>query len=176
MSNIQRSLEIFRTRLISLKAMLERAEAELHPDDADKKDILAARLAPDMLPFPYQISFTCRQAELLIAKLNDAELREFESEGASFAALKTLVDETIARIEAQSADEAFAAADTSLQIPSFPTLTLTGADYIDEWLMPNFYFHLVTAYDILRAQGLALGKGDYMSHLRPRIAAAMASA
>jgi len=56
-----------------------------------------------------------------------------------------------------------------------PTLSMTGQDYIDEWLTPNFYFHLVTAYDILRAKGLAIGKADYLSHLRPLLAAAMAS-
>lgn len=173
MSIIQRNLDIFRTRLISLRGMLERAENELFPDDPEKKGILALRVAPDMQPFPYQISTACRQAELLISKLNDAPLREFSSEGASFQALKTHVAETIARIEAQSADEAFAAADTTLEIPNFPTLTLTGEEYIDDWLMPNFYFHIVTAYGLLRAQGLGIGKGDFLTHLRPRIAAAM---
>ncbi|CAN0593822.1 unnamed protein product, partial [Laminaria digitata] len=68
-----------------------------------------------------------------------------------------------------------AEAKTSLELPSMPTLSMTGQDYIDEWLTPNFYFHLVTAYDILRAKGLAIGKADYLSHLRPLLAAAMAS-
>ena len=54
------------------------------------------------------------------------------------------------------------------------TLPISGQDYIDEWLTPNFYFHFVTAYDILRAEGLAIGKADYMSHLRPLLAAAAA--
>ncbi len=64
---------------------------------------------------------------------------------------------------------------TTLEIPGFPTLKISGQDYIDEWLTPNLYFHLVTAYDILRAEGLAIGKADYMSHLLPLLAGAASS-
>jgi hypothetical protein len=103
-------------------------------------------------------------------------VKEFEVDTASFADLEALVAETISRIKAQAdTKESFAEAKTSLELPSMPTLSMTGQDYIDEWLTPNFYFHLVTAYDILRAKGLAIGKADYLSHLRPLLAAAMAS-
>ena len=175
MSTIKRNLDIYRTRLVTLQNILGRAEAELFPDDPEKGALLEARLAPDMLPLPKQVWFTCRQAELLLGKLNGVPVKEFESDKASFADLKALVAETISRIEAQTdTKEGFATAETTIEIPGFPTLKMSGHDYIDEWLTPNFYFHLVTAYDILRAEGLALGKADYMSHLRPRLAAAMA--
>ena len=116
-----------------------------------------------------------KKYQLLLGKLNGVPVKEFGSDKASFADLKALVAETISRIEAQTdTKEGFATAETTIEIPGFPTLKMSGHDYIDEWLTPNFYFHLVTAYDILRAEGLALGKADYMSHLRPRLAAAMA--
>jgi hypothetical protein len=175
MSIVKRNLEIYRSRLVSLQNILGRAEAELYPDDPEKTALLSARLAEDMLPFPYQVSFTCRQAELLLGKLNGTPVEELESDKASFADLKAMVAETISRIEAQTdTKEDFAAGQTTLELPGFPTLPISGQDYIDEWLTPNFYFHFVTAYDILRAEGLALGKADYMSHLRPLLAAAAA--
>jgi len=175
MTTVQRNLDIYRTRLMTLQNILGRAEAELLPEDPAKAALLEARLAPDMLPLPTQVWFTCRQAELLLGKPNGVPVKEFGSDKASFADLKALVAETISRIEAQTdTKEGFATAETTIEIPGFPTLKMSGHDYIDEWLTPNFYFHLVTAYDILRAEGLALGKADYMSHLRPRLAAAMA--
>jgi hypothetical protein len=175
MGIVKRNLEIYRTRLVSLQNILGRAEAELLPDDPEKKALLTARLADDMLPLPNQVWFTCRQAELLLGKLNGAPVKEFESDKASFADLKALVAETISRIEAQTdTKEGFAEGKTTLELPGFPTLSISGQDYIDEWLTPNFYFHFVTAYDILRAEGLAIGKADYMSHLRPLLAAAAA--
>ena len=176
MTTVKRNLDIYRTRLATLQNMLGRAGAELLPDDPEKEALLAARLAPDMLPFPNQIWFTCRQAELLVGKLNGVPVREFDVEKADFASLKAVVADTIAHIEAQvDTKEGFADAETSIEIPGFPTLKMSGHDYIDEWLTPNFYFHLVTAYDILRAEGLGIGKADYMSHLRPRMAAAMSN-
>ncbi|MBR9835358.1 MAG: DUF1993 domain-containing protein [Alphaproteobacteria bacterium] len=176
MTTVKRNLDIYRTRLKTLQNILGRAEAELLPVDPEKKALLTARLAPDMLPFPNQVWFTCRQAELLLGKLNETPVKEFETDTASFADLKKLVAETISRIEAQAdTKEDFATGQTSLEIPGFPTLAISGQDYIDEWLTPNFYFHLVTAYDILRAQGLAIGKADYMSHLLPLLAGAAPS-
>lgn len=175
MSIVKRNLDIYRTRLVTLGNILGRAEAELFPDDLEKKALLEARLADDMLPLPSQVWFTCRQAELLLGKLNGAPVKEFETDSASFADLKAIVAETISRIEAQTdAKEDFAAGQTTLELPGFPTLPISGKDYIDEWLTPNFYFHLVTAYNILRAEGLGIGKTDYMSHLRPMLAAAAA--
>ena len=176
MTIVKRNLDIYRTRLITLQNILGRAEAELFPEDPEKTALLTARLAEDMLPLPNQVWFACRQAELLLGKLNDTPVKEFEVDTASFADLQALVAETISRIEAQAdAKESFAEAKTPLELPGMPTLSMTGQDYIDEWLTPNFYFHLVTAYDLLRAEGLAIGKADYLSHLRPLLAAAMAS-
>nr|WP_321440096.1 DUF1993 domain-containing protein [uncultured Hyphomonas sp.] len=171
MGIVKRNLDICRTRLVTLQNILGRAEAELFPDDPEKKALLEARLADDMLPLPYQVWFSCRQAELLLSKLNDTPMKEFESDKASFADLKALVAETISRIAAQTdTKEDFAVGETVLELPGFPTVSLSGQDYIEEWLIPNFYFHLVTAYDILRAEGLALGKADYMNHLLPLLA------
>ena len=69
MSIIKRTLNIYRTRLVTLQGILGKAEAELFPDDPEKGALLTARLAPDMHAFPYQVWFTCRQAELLLGKL-----------------------------------------------------------------------------------------------------------
>jgi len=176
MTTVKRNLDIYRARLKTLGNILGRAEAELFPDDPEKKALLTARLADDMLPLPNQVWFTCRQAELLLSKLNGTPMKEFESDKASFADLKALVAETISRIEAQAdTKEDFAAGETVLEIPGFPTVSLSGQAYIDDWLTPNFYFHFVTAYDILRAEGLAIGKADYMSHLLPLLSGAAAS-
>ncbi|WP_348763611.1 DUF1993 family protein, partial [Hyphomonas atlantica] len=87
MTIVKRNLDIYRTRLITLQNILGRAEAELFPEDPEKTALLTARLAEDMLPLPNQVWFACRQAELLLGKLNGTPVKEFEVDTASFADL-----------------------------------------------------------------------------------------
>ncbi|MAP93991.1 MAG: hypothetical protein CMK07_03475 [Ponticaulis sp.] len=176
--DLQANLNVFETRLASLERILDKAKTELLSSTYLEADLLSARLAADMLPFPYQIIFTCNQPNQLMAWLKDESLPdpEIDPAAASFEELvnhlqKTRQDLTETR---KTAEQTLLDRDKLIQLPNDLSFTLSGHDYVSEWLMPNFYFHFVTTYDILRAEGLGIGKADYMQHLMPVIVAQQA--
>ena len=172
-NKLETSLHIFKTRLETLRSILLRARKELFPGSDDMSPIMGARLAEDMLPFPYQITYACAQPRQFLAWLKDETPSDpnKDIETLSFSDLYQQVEDTIAAIEAASSDpdESLINRDKTLQIPPDRSFVLSGAEYVDEWLVPNFYFHIVAAYAILRARGLKIGKADYMAHLMPKI-------
>ena len=172
-SKLQDTLTIFETRLGSLAAIMKRGRSELFPGSDDMSPILGAKMAEDMLAFPYQIVFTCNQPSQILRGLKDEDLAPGPDgiDEMSYSELEDCIEscranlrDAISSIPASRLDR-----DKTIQVPPNISFTLTGAEYVDEWLMPNFYFHFVTAYNIFRSRGLEIGKVDYMAHLMPRI-------
>lgn len=151
---------IFRSRLETLAALLETAERQ-QPGALD--ELVAARLAPDMHPFAWQIVFTCNQPQEYLAWCAGETYQQRDPAVMDWAALKAHVAETLAAV---SAADTAPPVEKRIELPPADAhLILTGERYVDDWLMPNFYFHLVTSYALLRMKGIALGKVDYMAHL-----------
>jgi hypothetical protein len=73
-----------------------------------------------------------------------------------------------------AADDGVFGRDKRIDLPAGRFISLPGQLYVEEWLMPNFYFHFVTAYDILRHGGVQIGKADYMAHLAGHVRSAKA--
>jgi hypothetical protein len=152
-----------------LSGLLDKAVA--HAGDK-APELLGARLAPDMLPLARQVKLVCHQVLLLAARLRGEEPPvNGGDDDTSFEAMKERIAGAIAVIEGVP-EATFAEAEA--RTIAFPliadmSVAMTGAQYVQHWILPNFYFHLVTAYDILRNQGVPLGKGDYMAHLGPYI-------
>jgi uncharacterized protein len=122
-----------------------------------------ARLAPDMLPLKAQVYIATDGAKGCGARLAGVEIPKYEDTEVSFADLRARVAKTIAFL--QSLDrKAFVGAETKHIVLKFPTNTFefSGADYLGKFVLPNVYFHITTAYGILRNRGVALGKGDYL--------------
>lgn len=163
---LARTAHIFTSRLHTLLKLLDRGEAE-----CGIETLIAARLAEDMLPLPYQIVFASDQASHFAAWCLDEPFPRTDAAGLDWAALKRYAADAIALVEraAGAVDDGVFARGKRVDLLDGMYLEFSGADYRDEWLMPNFYFHLVTAYDILRANGVAIGKPDYMAHLLDRI-------
>ena len=157
------SAETFDAALGSLAEILTLAAAR-----EDAASLLDAKLAPDMLPFSTQIRLVCFHANNGTARLMGQEPPGRPAQGdADFASLQALVAETRQKLSALTAEN-FAGAETRrIIVPLQPpeVLDIDGVNYLHRWVVPNFYFHFVTAYDILRANGLAIGKRNYMSHL-----------
>ncbi len=157
---------IFSSRLDNLSHFLQLAENHFA---ADVESLLQRRIAPDMLPFGTQVVFTCNQPRNFALWCADQPADNLPPD------VDTLVQarEHIAATKALLAE--IDAVDTKLetitQIPLGPEmyLELSGQAYVDDFLMPNFYFHLTTAYDIIRMAGAPIGKRDYMMHLVPLI-------
>ena len=173
MSNVMlaRTAEIFTARLTTLGRLLTLAETQWRETARDPETLLAARLAEDMLPLPYQIVFACNQPNDFVAWCGDGAAPKVDPSRLGFSTMKQHVDATIERLthaKAQADDGVFRR-DKRIELPGGSYLVLRGDLYVDDWLLPNFYFHLVTAYDILRQQGVRIGKADYMAHLARQV-------
>ena len=122
-----------------------------------------ARLAPDMLPLKNQIYIATDGAKGCGARLAGVDIPKYEDTETTFAELKARVAKTIAFLKGLDR-KAFAGAESKEIVLKFPNVTLeyNGATYVGNFVLPNTYFHINTAYGILRKKGVALGKGDYL--------------
>jgi hypothetical protein len=122
-----------------------------------------ARLAPDMLPLKNQIYIATDGAKGCGARLAGVDIPKFEDVETTFSDLRARVTKTIAFLKSLDR-KSFVGSENKEIVLKFPhaTLEYTGADYVNKFVLPNVYFHITTAYGILRNKGVALGKGDYL--------------
>jgi hypothetical protein len=158
--------ETFVAMLRDLTAVLEKGAAHAK---AAGLDLVNARLAPDMFTLAMQVRIACDHADGAMRRLTGGEPVESAEADASFEAMTARIAATIAFVE--SAKPVAGAEERDFEIPLIDKLALhvDGTHLIQSWHLPNFYFHVVTAYDILRANGVVLGKRDYMAHIAPYI-------
>ena len=141
----------------SLKAILAKGEAHGDIDPAE------ARLAPDMLPLKAQVFIATDGAKGCGARLAGVEIPKYEDTEVSFGELQARVAKTIEFLKTLDRKD-FAGAETKEVVLKFPSRTFefTGANYVGQFVLPNVYFHIATAYGILRNAGVPLGKSDYL--------------
>jgi hypothetical protein len=156
------SAPVFVAMLRNMRAWLDKAEAEKDPA------VLAeARLIEDMRPLTAQYQMASDSAKNAMARLMGIEPPSMPDTETSLAELRERCDKTIAFIE--SVDPATLDGSESREVvmkfPNDMGYRWNGGDYIRNFALPNFYFHATTAYAILRAQGVSLGKPDYLQHL-----------
>ena len=122
-----------------------------------------ARLAPDMLPLKNQVYIATDGAKGCGARLAGVDIPKYEDVETSFSDLRARVKKTIAFLKTLDR-KAFAGAEGKHIVLKFPNSTLEydGADYVNKFVLPNVYFHITTAYGILRNRGVVLGKPDYL--------------
>jgi len=157
----------FRQMLNGLSAQLGKAAAYTANNALAADALPTARLAPDMFPLSAQVRFACHQANDAVARLSGAELPALPECTDDIPALQACIADTLTRLEdAQGStingpDERM----IDLGLPNGMTFTLTAAQFVRDWAIPQLYFHLVTAYAILRAQGVPIGKPDFVGHM-----------
>jgi hypothetical protein len=141
-----------------LSAILAKGEAHGGIDPSE------ARLAPDMLPLKAQVYIATDGAKGCGARLAGVEIPKYEDTETSFADLRARVAKTIAFLKSLDR-KSFVGAENKEIVLKFPNTTFefNGADYVGRFVLPNTYFHITTAYGILRNRGVPLGKGDYLS-------------
>jgi len=177
----------FTQMLGTLSGWLDKAGRQSPGDAAE--ELLSARLAPDMLPLSTQVRFACVQAHEAAHRLRGIEFppivaelldegRQAEVRPGSMAQAQARIAETIAFLNelapgALDADPNSALAHT---LANGMTFDLTAEQYARDWVLGQFYFHVMTAYAILRHAGADLGKADYVAHLLPFLRAAPATA
>ncbi len=153
---------VFVRGLTSLSHLLDKA-AEAGLDEAA---LMEARLAPDMKPFPDQVRMAAFSARSCIARLTGQPWPKTDDSEATLAELKATIAMSIAFIESVD-PAAFEGGETrriELRVPGV-ALDFEGIGYLTSFAIPNFYFHVTTAYAILRHRGVALGKRDYLGQL-----------
>ena len=148
----------------SFVPMLESLSAIL---DNASPDMTEARLAPDMFTLAQQVMMACHFALDAAARLTGQPAHEIGEPRATLAALKAQIADTLATLRAvkPAAFDGAETRDCAIDIPGNMVIALDGETFLRAWALPHFYFHVVTAYDILRHQGVTLGKQDYLSQV-----------
>lgn len=159
------TVPVFLKTLTALRAVLVKAEHFAKEQGTGEEELLTAQLAPDMFPLLRQVQIACDNAKGATARLAGVTAPAHEDNETTFAALCARIDKTIAFVEG-IAKSSFDNAETrEIVLPYFPDRYLTGFDYAREYAVPNFFFHVVIAYAILREKGLDLGKADFIGSL-----------
>ena len=159
------SLPIFTRMLGNLNHFLDKAQASAESRKFDVGVLLQARLAPDMLPFTTQVLIACDTAKLAVARMAGVEAPRYEDNEKTVAELKARIEKTLAFMASVPASSLDGREDIDITFPvgREKTRTLKGGDYLNQWALPNFFFHVTTAYALLRHNGVALGKIDYIA-------------
>lgn len=134
--------------------------------------LLQARLAPDMLPLATQVRFTTQQVYNTLNRAFGGSHAGADADHGSIAAARAHVAEVRALIaEARQAEPLSEDAMVEFDLPNGMAFAMTVSDYVRDWAMPQFHFHLMTAYAILRHAGLPIGKADYMGYMMQHLKA-----
>ncbi|MEO8839908.1 MAG: DUF1993 domain-containing protein [Herbaspirillum sp.] len=158
------SVPVFKQLLGSLSDVLTKAEAHAKVKSIDANTLLQARLFPDMLPLRLQVQIAVDYATGVTARLADRDAPKYESAERSFAELHALINGALAFIDGFKPQQIDGSEQRAIVLrPGTPKeRKLDGQAYLLHYSMPQFVFHVTTAYDILRHNGVEIGKRDFM--------------
>jgi uncharacterized protein len=162
------SIPVYLHMLRNLSALLDKAEAHAASQGTALSTYVEARLAPDMHPLRGQIQLASDAAKGGAARLAGVTPPSFPDTETSFPELKDRVARTIAFVETIQREQVDGGEERTIELPvPGRTLTFTGRDFLLRFSLPNFLFHVVTAYGVLRSQGVPLSKMDYLAGAQP---------
>jgi hypothetical protein len=153
----------FLQTLKALSAVLAKAEAHCEAKKIAPEALLTARLFPDMYPLTRQVQAACDGAAKSCARLAGVDVPVYPDEEKSFAELQKRIETVSNYLKGFTEQQFEGAATKDISVPAGPrTLNFTGAQFLASFALPNFYFHATTAYDILRHNGIEIGKRDFL--------------
>ena len=157
------SVPVFVRMLNNLAALLEKGEAHAKARNIDQAVLLGSRLYPDMFPLSRQVQIASDGAKGGAARLAGVDIPVFEDNEKTFADLVARIKKTVAFLETLKPAQIDGCEDKTitLEMRTGP-VSFKGQAYLLNNVHPNFYFHVTTAYDILRHSGVELGKRDYL--------------
>jgi hypothetical protein len=150
--------------LKALSGLLDKGAASAQARKIDPLVLTSARLAPDMFALTKQVQIACDMAKNGFARLSGVEAPKFEDTETTFEQLQARIAKTIDFLRSVNPESLAGSEAKVISFPAGPerTLKMKGDAYLTQWLFPNLYFHVVTAYNILRHNGVDLGKMDYL--------------
>lgn len=157
------SVPVFAKTLGNLSAILDKAAAHAEAKKIDPAVLLAARLYPDMFPLTKQVQVACDFAKGTVARLAGEEPPKYDDNETTIEALKARIARTVDYVQGFQAARFAGAEERDVQMKiRDQTLSFKGLPYLAHMALPNFFFHATTAYDILRHNGVELGKRDFI--------------
>ncbi|WP_413612726.1 DUF1993 domain-containing protein [Bdellovibrio sp. HCB-110] len=155
----------FTKMLHNLLAILDKGAQFADSKKIDMEVLLNSRLAPDQFPLTRQIQIACDTAKLCAHRLTGKEVPSHADTEKTLAEIKARIESTIAVLEKFTTADYKDAANKHITQPRWEGQYLTGEEYVLHHAVPNFYFHVTTAYAILRHNGVDIGKKDYLGKL-----------
>jgi hypothetical protein len=163
LSMYQASVPLFVTMLTNLTAILEKAEAFAKERNIDEDILLNWRLAPDMFPLTRQVQIAADFAKGAAARLAGAAMPSYADEETSLAELKQRIAKTLALIKSFKPGDIDGSEERDITLSlGGQEMHFKGQPYLLHLVIPNFFFHTTTAYDLLRACGVQIGKRDFI--------------
>ncbi|HVM82161.1 MAG TPA: DUF1993 domain-containing protein [Stellaceae bacterium] len=157
------SLPVFEIGLSALSNVLDKGAAFAAAKKVAPETLASYRLAPDMFTLARQVQVACDQAKNGSARLAGVEAPKYEDNETNLEQLKARIAKTLAYIRTLDARQIDGASDREIVFPVGPNKgQMKGADYLNHFVLPNFYFHITAAYAILRHCGVEVGKRDFL--------------
>jgi hypothetical protein len=157
------SVELLSNSLANLSHVLEKGHAHAVARKYDPALLLAARIAPDMLPLSRQVQIASDMSKFGVARLAGVEAPKLEDKEQTFEELRARIARTIDFIKGVPSSALEGSEDRIIKVPARDrTLEFKGLEYLIRWVIPNALFHVTTAYLILRQGGVEIGKTDFL--------------
>ena len=170
MSMSSAAISTFEITLAALSKLLDKAEAFAAAKKFDAANMLASRLAPDMFALTRQVQVACDLAKFGAARLAGIDPPKFEDNEKTIAELKARITKTLEFVRSVDRKAIDASAERTISFPLGPKKgEMKGEDYLNHFVLPNFYFHATAAYAILRHCGVELGKRDFLGSIPIKI-------
>ena len=162
----QLAIRQFARTLKNLDAIIGKAVSHAEVRKFDVNNFMAARLAPDMLPFTAQIQIACDAAKFCVARLAGSESPAFADDEKTLADLRQRVARTIDYLKSVPAAKVIGSDAKEISVPrrTGPVI-MSGEAYLKHFALPNFFFHVTATYALLRHNGVELGKMDFLGAL-----------
>lgn len=159
------ALPVFIKFLGNLRHLLIKAQADVSTRGYDEQALVQYRLAPDMLPFRSQIFIACDAAKLCVARITGLDAPKYDNTENSMGELILRIDNTVAWLKTvpAAALDGLETKEVTFPVGKTGTRTMSAEDYVKTWALPNMFFHITTAYNILRHNGVAIGKSDFLA-------------
>ena len=162
-SMYQASLPVLKRMLANLAEILKKSAAHAEAKKIDPAVLITSRLYPDMFALARQVQIASDTAKGCAARLAGSEIPKYEDDEATFPQLVTRIEKTIAFLDSFKPEQIDGTEEKSITLKMRSgDLNFTGLSYLLNFVIPNFYFHVTTAYDILRHNGVEIGKNDFL--------------
>lgn len=162
------SVDLLGHALVNLSHVLDKALASATARKIEPTVLLNARLAPDMLPLTRQVQIACDMSKFGVARLAGVEAPKFEDNEQTFEELRARIARTVDFIKGVPASSLEGSEGRDIKVALRDrTLQFKGLEYLTRWVIPNAFFHVTTAYAILRHNGVDIGKNDFLTGSGP---------